>query len=300
MYVVFDGQLLTVGYSKRSKGCHWESGLTATVCCTGIRPRSPREDEDPQVLCRYQNGGNGKAGVASDVWPTNVGILESMTVAILTCLRWMSLLEAQTPSLVNLAASKLLNIGGSFVSTLFNTQDLHHVLAVLSSRIRLDTIIHSHAATQVTDKAVSSHMRILSVSHDQVFRQSYSPSEPILSLGAAEVLMSAPKHYPRSIKKLAEQLGASYIDRGRFEEMMGRLVTVCARDLQTKSLDHNAPWWRPIRLLDFLDTLLGHDWGLNEMQVAEKVKFKNKFADSYINFTHWTKMNDPIDWKTDL
>lgn len=204
----------------------------------------------------------------------------------------------KTEDLPNLAAAKLLKNFRAFEPEDFNANDTQHVLAVWSSRVRLDTIIHSTEATKITDTAVASHMRILTgLSPERTYRYSCSPTEPILALGAATVLLSHKDHYPKSIDALAKELVTSYIDKGRFGETVARVALICARDIATI---RDGSLTKPIPLLQFLNTLLGSDWGLHGMQKAEKEAFEESFCNSYVNFTHWTKTNDTIDRDTDM
>ncbi len=223
------------------------------------------------------------------------------TITVLLCLRWLSF-KKLAPNLPNLAASKLVNAGGPFTVDSFQTKNMQQVLAVLSSRIRLETIVNSAEATEINDTAVASHMRILTgVSPDSTIRHATTPSEPILALGATTVLLSKSSHYPEAIETLARQLVASYIDVRRFGEAVARLAMTCARDFRgTKESSASPDFITPVSFLEFLNTLLGGDWGLLGLQAEEKKEFETKFANAYVNFTHWTKTNDNIDRNTDM
>ena len=150
-------------------------------------------------------------------------------------------------------------------------------------------IVGSQKATELTDTAVASHMRILlGTSFDRTFRYSHTPSEPILALGSARILHSPQNdtsHLATSLHTIRKMIGSVPIDKGNFGEMVGRLLTVLARDL---SFDPPLQGLQqPVSLVTFLKTLLDD---LHSKPNYESLEVA--FDTAVVNFTHWDITNE--------
>src|SRR5277367_3419578 len=97
--------------------------------------------------------------------------------------RWDAYSEEHGLEKTFLAALKLTN------GVHFQPNKKDHVFSVLSQRICLDAVLVGSEANTLTDRSVSSHMRLLTgFSDDYRLFHTYAPSEPILTLGALEIL----------------------------------------------------------------------------------------------------------------
>ena len=195
--------------------------------------------------------------------------------------------EGEEGSLVEIASIKLIN--GEF-----NPQDINQVLAILSQRVCVDTVLVSSEALRLADRSVANHMRLMTgISHNQRTFQTHSPSEPILSLGATRLL------YNKNNTVLGEVLDtfshrlceAGLVEKGLLGELAGRILLTVARDLAAprKSIGFGPDLLRPVLLMDFLDTLFG-----NKTWCGRRPDFNQAFDDTYVNFTHWIITKDPL------
>jgi len=90
--------------------------------------------------------------------------------------------KGEENQLVEIASIKLIN--GEF-----DPEDKNQVLAILSQRVCVDTVLVTSQALQLADRSVANHMRLMTgISHKQRTFQTHAPSEPILALGAARLL----------------------------------------------------------------------------------------------------------------
>ena len=86
-------------------------------------------------------------------------------------------------SLVDLAAMKLTN------TEPLKTDNMDHVLAVLSHQLCIDPIMTSSEATKLADRSIAGHMRILTgFSCEGKNFHTSCPSEPLLTLAAVDLL----------------------------------------------------------------------------------------------------------------
>jgi hypothetical protein len=71
----------------------------------------------------------------------------------------------------------------------FDDQNADHILAVLSQQLCIEPILVSSEAIALAGRSVAHHMRLITGISDncQTF-YTYSPSEPILVLGAVNIL----------------------------------------------------------------------------------------------------------------
>ena len=105
------------------------------------------------------------------------------TVNSLNYFRWNAQFRrGEEDDLIELASLKL-------ACGIFNPRDQDHVLAVLSQRVCVDTVLVRSDTLALADRGVANHMRLVTeVSHNQRIFNTNSPSEPLLALGAARLL----------------------------------------------------------------------------------------------------------------
>jgi hypothetical protein len=190
--------------------------------------------------------------------------------------------------MIDFASSKLLN-GEPFKAT-----NRDHVFAVLSQRLCLDPVIAASEATELSDRSVAHHMRLLTgfSPHSDNF-YTHSPSEPILVMGSIDILYSTqePDRLRRVLNTLSQDLcGAGLVEKGILGELGVRILLLIARDFAAPlhSSRDGRNLLKPVFLLDFLDTLFGKDI----FDPSDRPKFENAFGNAYVNFTHWISTQD--------
>jgi len=213
-------------------------------------------------------------------------------VAYLRNFRWNAqYIEGGDDEQIRLAADKLLC--RDFMD--FDPKDRHQVLAVLSQRICVDTVLFSSEALELAERSVSSHMKLLTgLAPDEQTFYTYSPSEPMLALAAAKLL------YNRTHDVLGQVLdtfsknlcGAGLVEKGRLGELAGRTLLTVARDLAApkKTNGFSPDLLTPVLLMDFLDRLFGNTSWCD----PHRKEFREAFEDTYVNFTHWMVTKDPF------
>ncbi|KZT00164.1 uncharacterized protein LAESUDRAFT_764854 [Laetiporus sulphureus 93-53] len=172
-----------------------------------------------------------------------------------------------SPDLVRAAIKKLI------YNDKFDPTNREHVFAVFANRIVLE-LNHTMESSRIAINAVRSHMRLLIGVHD-TFITTAAPSEPMLAVAAAEVLNLNPQTYARALDTLMRRLIMDGVvtDRGRQGELCTRLLLTLARDKATlpkggKFVDSTRRAVRPLRLSDFLKTLLGDDLGVKHQETT--------------------------------
>jgi hypothetical protein len=177
-------------------------------------------------------------------------------------------------------------------------KDDDHVLAVFAHRIGLE-IGPGKASSLVAAKAVRSHMRILLEVPDHSIVRTHSPSEPILSVAACELLNSDQKTYIEAVNTLTKLLTVRkvIVETGRQGALFLRLLLTLPRDWETcfrdKSgkprayIDNSGPYRvHVITLRQLLETLLGED-------KVEEQKGLGKYTETvYVNFTHFHRLRE--------
>ncbi|KZT00171.1 uncharacterized protein LAESUDRAFT_709256 [Laetiporus sulphureus 93-53] len=199
-----------------------------------------------------------------------------------------------SPDLVRAAIKKLI------YNDKFDPTNREHVFAVFANRIVLE-LNHTMESSRIAINAVRSHMRLLIGVHD-TFITTAAPSEPMLAVAAAEVLNLNPQTYARALDTLMRRLIMDGVvtDRGRQGELCTRLLLTLARDKATlpkggKFVDSTRRAVRPLRLSDFLKTLLGDDLGVKHQETTANPKDFVKDADKlWINFTHWVQTSEEL------
>jgi hypothetical protein len=182
----------------------------------------------------------------------------------------------------------------------FDQNSRYHVFAAFAYRVALE-IGESAAASRLAVHAVSRHMRLLrSIVWDKV--ETLAPSEPVLAIAAADALSSDPAKYEGAIKVLLDELIVKdlILDRGGRGELCNRLLFILARDRAvTRESDRNflnAEKTRitPIKLSEFLETLLGTNYGCKPDD--ENVSNLREWAQSrWVNWTHYVTLTKIID-----
>jgi hypothetical protein len=190
---------------------------------------------------------------------------------------------------VRIAALKLTNVEP------FNSQKKEHVLAVLSQRLCIDlVVVASSEAIALADRSVNCHMRLLTgISNDSRILYTYSPSEPLLVLGAVNVLYDNGYHWAKVLDTFSQDLcGAGLVEKGLPGELAARTLLIIARDFTApkKKFGHGRDLLQPVRLLDFLGQLFGSDtWCSRDCE-----GFQDAFRNTYVNFTHWIVTKDAL------
>ncbi|KZT00635.1 uncharacterized protein LAESUDRAFT_732138 [Laetiporus sulphureus 93-53] len=183
---------------------------------------------------------------------------------------WYSL--RNTPEVVRAAIKKLI------YNDAFDPANPDHVFAIFANRIVLELSNTSHSS-RIAINAVRSHMRLLTDVHD-AFIITEAPSEPMLAVAAAQILNENSQNYAKALDTLMRRLIIDGVvtDRGRQGELSIRLLLTLARDKATlpdggKFVDSTEPTRRavrPVKLSDFLKTLLGKDLGIKIQNTTEE------------------------------
>jgi hypothetical protein len=189
---------------------------------------------------------------------------------------------------VRLASLKLTN------GEPFNAKDKSHVFAVVSQRLCLDPVLAGAEAIQLADRSVSHHMRVLTgFSDNHSIFYTHSPSEPILALGAIDILYNArdSKRLGRVLNTLSADLcSAGLVDKGLLGELSARILLLIARDYAAPIEQSRRNYLKPVLLMDVLSKL----FGTTTWAGSNQEKFNNAFANAYVNFTHWVVTRDPL------
>jgi hypothetical protein len=191
--------------------------------------------------------------------------------------------------MVRLASSKLTN------TEVFNDQNKDHVFAVVSQRLCIEPVLVGSEAIQLADRSVSHHMRLITgISGDRRAFYTYSPSEPILVLGAANILYNTNdgRRWRRVLDTFSKQLcSAGLVEKGLTGELGARVLLLLARDFAAPMADqYNRNLLKPVLLLDMLDVLFGNiTW-----TGTDRKKYNMAFEAAHVNFTHWIVTKDPL------
>ena len=175
----------------------------------------------------------------------------------------------------------------------FDPQDQNHVLAVLSQRICVDTVLVSSDALALADRGVSNHMRLMTdVFHNQRIFNTNSPSEPILALGAARLLYDEGNTILGGVldtfnRRLCE---TGLVEKGILGEIAGRILLTVARDLAAPRTGDGPNLLQLVPLMNFLDKLFGN----KTWTTPCRGDFDGAFGDTYVNFTHWVVTKDSL------
>lgn len=191
-----------------------------------------------------------------------------------------------------MARAKLLS------SRLFRPDHKDHVFAILSQRLCLEPNLANAEVNSLSDRSVAQHMKLLTnISNDRGRLHTYSPSEPILVLGAISHLYKAYQDDPLTPDTLGPVLttftqglcNVGLIETGQLGGIAARLLLLTARDFTAIKMA-KGDFLKPVRFLDVMDALLCRD----EWDGDDRAAFENAFSNAYVNFTHWIVTEDSL------
>ena len=139
--------------------------------------------------------------------------------------RWKAqLTEQDENSIVELASFKLTD------GETYNAKNKNHVFAVLSQLLCIEPVFVGSEAIELADHSVAQHMRLITgVSADCRTFYTHSPSEPILVLGAVDILHKSgkAKRLGRVLDTFSKDLCSSgLVERGLIGEL-GAWILQC-------------------------------------------------------------------------
>ena len=209
-------------------------------------------------------------------------------------IRWKAHLPQESDDDIVKFASWKLTAGEDF-----DKQNKHHVFAVLSQRLCIEPVLVGSDAVALADRSVSHHMRLITgISDDRRIFYTYSPSEPILVLGAVNILynMEDDKDLGRVLETFCKDLcSAGSVEKGLTGELCARILLILARDFAAPiERDRGPNLLKPVRLLGVIDSLLrnpSQPWAGN---TEDRKKFDKAFGTAHVNFTHWIVTEDPL------
>jgi hypothetical protein len=174
----------------------------------------------------------------------------------------------------------------------FGQNNIDHVLAVLSPRLCLEPVLANSEAIDLAKRSTANHMRLLTgIASARRTLYTYSPSEPVLVLGAVDILYKKDQSWGPVLDTFSKRLcEAGLVEKGIIGELGARTLLLIARDFAApKRPDGGRHLLTPVRLLDFLDQLFG-----NSRWCGHRKKFTKAFSDSYVNFSHWVITKDSL------
>ena len=176
-------------------------------------------------------------------------------------------------------------IGGNNV---YNPLNNHHVFAVLSFRLALDTCVETTISLPLLRTAVGSYMRVvISVDQRTGFLCTTTPSEPILANAAMMHLCKRPGNWLFSITTLSrELLQQGLIEKGLKGELFSRVLLILAHD----SL-RGVPGLAVIPTFTVKDFLLAL-YASNHHELVENID--DQILQAGMNFTHFTSTNEDL------
>jgi hypothetical protein len=175
----------------------------------------------------------------------------------------------------------------------FDDQSRDHVLAVLSQRLCVEPVLAGSEAIELADQSVAHHMRLLTgVSSDHRVLYTYSPSEPVLVLGAVDIIYKKAKRWGPVLNTFSKHLcEAGLVEKGLIGELGARTLLLIARDFTApKASGEGRDLLKPVLLMDFLDQLFGN----KTWSGVDRAHIENGFHNTYVNFTHWVVTKDPL------
>ena len=209
-------------------------------------------------------------------------------------IRWRAHLpEEGENDMIRTASLKLTN------GEKFNDKSLDHVFTVLSQRLCIEPVVVNSEAIALADRSVANHMRLITgISDDRRTFYTYSPSEPILVLGAVNIL-----HDPKDDKLLGRVLdtfskrlcSAGLVEKGLIGELGARILLLLARDFAAPMVGRGRNLLKHVPLLTVIDTLFGNTTWAGE----HRTEYVKAFGAAHVNFTHWIVTKDPLPEKAD-
>ena len=206
--------------------------------------------------------------------------------------RWHAqLLADENFNVVDFASLKLRN------GLNFNPANEDHVLAVLSQRLCIDPVLASSEAIALADRSVACHMRILTgISADGRTFYTYSPSEPLLALGAIKILYdeSDTGLWAKILDTFSHRLcSAGLVEKGLLGELASRTLFIIARDFAApyNGVGEGRDLLDPVLLLCLIDKLFGNTTWCSP---KERTSFEAAFGNTYVNYTHIIVTKDSL------
>jgi hypothetical protein len=194
-------------------------------------------------------------------------------------------------NVVDLASLKFMN------GSIFYPANEDHVLAVLSQRLCIDLVLASSEAIALADRSVTYHMRILtgiSEADGQTF-YTYSPSEPLLALGAIKILYdeSDTGLWAKILDTFNHRLcSAGLVEKGLLGELASRILFIIARDFAAPYKGgEGRNLLEPVLLLRLIDKLFGNTTWCSP---KERTLFAAAFGNTYVNYTHIIVTKDSL------
>ncbi|KAF9022720.1 hypothetical protein BDP27DRAFT_1353196 [Rhodocollybia butyracea] len=175
----------------------------------------------------------------------------------------------------------------------FDSSNIQHVIAAFASRVHLELVSTPQTALFAAE-SVRQHMRILDDVNRDILITS-APSEPSLAIAAMDSII---KYGDSAWKSLLREVtnGQITLDQGSLGQLWTGLLFTLARDKSTVTppIVHcgEDAFVRPVALNEFLETLLGKNFGLPSNDSTKLREFtKNK----WMNFTHVVVLEKPFD-----
>ena len=207
-------------------------------------------------------------------------------------IRWKALLpEEQAGDMVRAASLKLTN------GIPFDHQNRDHVLAVLSQRVCIQSVLVGSEAIGLADRSVAHHMRLITgISDDRRTFYTYSPSEPILVLAAVNNLYNTgdDKCFGQVLDTFSKHLCSSgLVEKGLTGELAARILLLLARDFAAPvERDRCRNLLKPVPLLTVIDNLFGDTLWAGTAE--HRSEYDQAFRTAHVNFTHWIVTKDPL------
>ena len=192
--------------------------------------------------------------------------------------------------MVQFASWKLIN------GYTFDNQSKDQVFAVLSQRLCIEPVIVGSEAMALADRSVAHHMRLITgISANRRTFHTYSPSEPILVLGAVNILHNTggSKRWGQVLDTFSKHLCSSgLVEKGLIGELGAQVLLILARDFATQAAGGRGPdLLKPVRLLEVIDVLFGKPtWS----EDVHRMAYDEAFRTAHVNFTHWIVTKDPL------
>ena len=196
-------------------------------------------------------------------------------------------------------------------------------LAVLSQRFALNVAFGHCDSLRFIERAIHSHMRIcVSITQDRLWSSTEYPSEPYLSNAAAVAQWEDGKQRD-FFWQLKLRIFTGMIDSGKSGELASRLLLLLAKEyLHLKGMDNFSRgrflltpaenehgreelfFCRPVRVLDYLEALLGLDiFKQEDGSQIDREAIESAYGSALLNFSHWGSMSsnihtaDQTDWR---
>lgn len=190
----------------------------------------------------------------------------------------------------------------------FDAEQRRQAIAVLGQRFAFHICFGHPTSVRYITNGIASQMRTcISTSEDHSWQYTSYPSEPFLSHVSATLLHQSPRNLNKSLECLREKLADGMIDIGQNGELISRLLWLLGKDF-TSPISLTQPstqrgeqlhYCKPVRVLDYLETLLGEEYLPKDSKEADAAK--DALKNSYVNYSHWITMDKniaaPVSWE---